>query len=125
MSQTKLAKISLLIIFLTLSGHAIGYGYLTSLGGEGVTIKSYFVHNQGSVSLLLEQDLPLNPDNCSVKNHVYIKNDRPGHKTMIAAAMAAFSAGKKVGFHGYGCEIIPFWGGTLTRPTVSELWVID
>jgi hypothetical protein len=113
------------LLTLSISSYASAYGYLTDLGGPGVTIKRYFVHNEGGVSLILNENLPHNPDGCRLTNHVYIKGDKQGHKAMVSAALAAFASGKQIGLHGYGCEIIPFWGGTVTRPTVSELWVIQ
>jgi hypothetical protein len=120
-----LYKLSFLFLLLTISNYSLAYGYLTKLSESGVTIKKYFVHNEGGVSLLLNEKVPYNPDGCAVTNHVYIKGDKEGHKAMISAALAAFAAGKQIGLHSYGCEIIPFWGGTSTRPTVSELWVIQ
>ena len=110
---------------LALSSTTFAYGYLTGIAGGGVTIDRYFVHNGGGVSLILNEDLPFNPDGCGKANHVFIKGDKPGHELMVSAALAAFASGKKIGLHGYGCEIIPFWGGSVTRPTVSELWVFD
>ena len=120
-------KIKLLIAcLLTLcSSHLFAYGYLTDLNGPGVRIERYFVHHAGGVSLLLKDALPHNPDGCGSTKHVFIKGDKPGHQVMVSAALAAFAAGKKIGLHGYGCEIVPFWGGTSTRPTVSELWVFE
>ena len=113
-------------LFIT-SGVVLSYGYLTNLYDKngGVTIKQYFVHHNGGVSLILNENLPHNPDNCNVTNHVFIKGDKPGHKLMVSAALAAFSSGKKIGLHSFGCEILPFWGGSQTRPTVSELWVFQ
>lgn len=120
------------ILFIALSAlitstpiQSFAYGYLTYLSGPGVTIKTYFVHNEGGVSLILNEAIPLNPDNCGITNHVYLKPSQAGHHAMVSAALAAFAAGKRIGLHGHNCEIIPFWGGSQTVPTVSELWVFQ
>jgi len=115
----------ILLSMLFSSNYSYAYGYLTKLIGPGVSINKYFVHNGGGVSLILNENFPLNPDDCGDTKHVFIKGDRAGHKAMISAALAAFASGKKIGLHSYGCEIIPFWGGTVTRPIVSELWVFE
>ena len=120
-----LHNIKLSLIFLLLfSNYSSAYEYLTSIGGPGVTINRYFVHNGGGLSLLLNENIP-RPSNCTVTNHVYIKPETPGFKIMASAALAAFAAGKKIGLHGDGCELLPFWGGTQTRPIVTDLWVFQ
>jgi len=112
--------LALTLALLGSASHASGY--LTGLNGPGVTISKYFVHRGGGVSIFLNDDL-LNPDGCTFPRHVYIKGDSEGHKLMVSTALTAFISGKAIGLHGFGCEIIPFWGGTITVPTISELWM--
>ncbi len=105
---------------MVLSSNVFAYEYLTSLGGPGVTINRYFVHNGGGISLLLNENVPITSQ-CDKKSHVYIKKEIPGYEAMVAAALAAFAAGKEIGLHGDGCDTIPFWGGSNTVPIVSDL----
>lgn len=117
-----------LICFLTLitglSNSAHAYGYLTNLNGPGVTIETYFLHKNGGLSPILAEN-HLNSDECMSSNHVYLKANHPNYKNIVAAALAAFASGKEIGIHGDGCEVIPFWGGTTTRATISDLWVFQ
>ena len=113
-----------LFFFLLLSSYSSAYEYLTSFSGPGVTINRYFVHTGGGLSLLLNENIPLS-SNCNVTNHVYIKPETPGFDVMASAALAAFAVGREIGLHGDGCELIPFWGGTQTRPIVTDLWVFQ
>ena len=117
-------KIGLAIALLSLSGFSSAYEYLTDLNGPGVTIKQYFVHNGGGLSLILNENIT-KPSSCNVTSHVYIKPDTVGYNVMVSAALAAFAAGKPIGLHGDGCETVPFWGGSNTRPIVTDLWVFQ
>jgi len=120
----KIFQPCLLFIFILLSSKTIAYEYLTDLNGPGVAIKQYFVHKNGGLSLILTSNIT-KQTSCHSKNHVYIKPETPGFQIMASAAMAAFASGKSIGMHGDGCETIPFWGGTQTRPIVTDLWVFQ
>ena len=115
---------SLFLILVFVSANVSSYEYLTGFGGPGVIIDKYFVHNNGGLSLILNSNIPRS-SNCDVKNHVYIKPGTGGFDLMASSALAAFASGKEVGLHGDGCETIPFWGGTSTRPVVTDLWVFQ
>ncbi|MCL1126201.1 hypothetical protein [Shewanella surugensis] len=97
-------------------------GYLTSLGNPEATITSVFTHAEGHVTLIVS-GVTLNPDECGDLGRVHIQADLPGHKNLVSAALTAFASGKKVGFYTTGCEVIPFWGGTSTRPVINSLWI--
>ncbi|KZY41288.1 hypothetical protein A3757_17995 [Oleiphilus sp. HI0117] len=122
--EIKDMKKILAVCLLCISSDLFAYEYLTDLSGPGVTIKRYFVHKNGGLSLILNENVPKNSE-CNVKNHVYIKPDINGQSLMTSAALAAFASGKAIGLHGDGCETIPFWGGSSTRPIVTDLWVFE
>ena len=119
------ALTKLIIICLMLFGHcANAAGYLTDLNMPEVTITKVFSHQNGAVTLFVS-GIPANPDSCNDITHVHIKADNLGLKNIAASALTAFAAGKKVGLYTSGCEIIPFWGGTNTRPIITDLWISD
>lgn len=118
-TKLKIVLITGLLLSVT-SIHA--KGYLTSLNGSDVVITKVFNHGSGAVTLYISGTI-LNPDNCSGTTIVHLKGDLPGHEHMIASALTAFTAGKKVGLYSQGCEIIPFWGGVHTRPIINNLWI--
>lgn len=97
-------------------------GYLTPLG-QGITISKYFIHSGGGMTLWVSGIS--NPDNCGSANKVHLKGDLSGHDKMVAAVMAAYASGMKVGLWSSGCSSLPFWGGTVTYPIVSNLWVTN
>jgi len=102
--------------------------YFTGLGGSGVEIIKYFTHNNGSVSLLISDPNSqiTNLDGCVVTNRVYIDVNMSGHKEMLASALSAFHANKRVGIHASGCVTTGFWGGSLSThgvANVNNLWV--
>lgn len=116
-------KKSLLILGLLCMSHAASAaGYLTSLNNPEATITSVFTHAEGHVTLIVS-GITLNPDECGDLGLVHIQADLPGHKNLVSAALTAFASGKKVGLYSTGCEIIPFWGGTSTRPVIHNLWI--
>jgi len=97
-------------------------GYLTPYG-QGVTIQKYTMHGDGGMTLWVSGIS--NPDNCTDTNLVHIKSTMPGYNGMVSAAMAAYASGKKIGLWSNGCEVIPFWGGSATKPIIHTLWVTD
>ncbi len=103
---------------LLLSQSVFASGYLTPLG-SGVTIQKFLMHGNGGMTLWVSG--VTNPDNCGDTGLVHLKGDLPGHRNMVSAAMTAYAAGKKIGLWSAGCEFIPFWGGSTTRPIISTL----
>jgi len=105
-------------------------GYLTAFG-TGVPVTDYMVNNNvgyGGTSIGLTIFNPAtvsNPDGCGSTSYLHIKSSAPGYKEMVAAVMSAAAAGKKIGFHSTGCELLPFFGGTTTYPIISDLWVVN
>ena len=95
---------------------------MTDLHNPQATITSFFTHGSGGVTLVISGMLD-NPDGCNDPNTVHLKGDLAGHEKMVSAALTAFVAGKKVGLYTAGCEIIPFWSGTNTRPIITNLWI--
>jgi hypothetical protein len=97
--------------------------YFTNYLSEGVEITRVHNHSNGSVTLIISGDVD-NLDQCAVTTR-HLKGDLDGHKQMVASVMLAFAAGKKIGLHASGCEIIPFWGasGGLT-PVINNLWLL-
>jgi hypothetical protein len=105
-------------------------GYLTAFG-TGVTVTDYMINNNvgngGSdigLTILLSATVN-NPDSCGSTALLHIKSSAPGYKEMVAAVMAAVAAGRRIGFHAKGCELLPFFGGTTTYPIISDLWVVN
>ena len=66
-----------------------------------------------------------NPDGCGDTTLVHIKSTLDGYKEMAASAMMAYASGQKIGLWSTGCETLPFWGGTVTRPIIHTLWITD
>ncbi|WP_145985468.1 hypothetical protein [Marilutibacter maris] len=98
-------------------------GYLTPLN-DGVVVKRYLMHGGGGMTVWVSGTD--NPDDCARTDIVHLKGDLPGHDRMVAAVLAASTSGRKVGFYGSGCEIIPFWGdagGSVA--IVINLWVVE
>jgi hypothetical protein len=112
----------LITFFLISPSISFASGYLTPYG-QGVIIQKYTMHGDGGMTLWVSGIS--NPDNCTDINLVHIKPTAPGYNGMISAAMAAYASGKKIGFWSNGCDVIPFWGGTATKPIVHTLWVTD
>ena len=77
-----------------------------------------------TVGALFVSGIEINPDVCGSIGLIHIKADHQGFKTISSSALTAFVSGKKIGVYSSGCEILPFWGGTVTRPIVRELWVV-
>jgi hypothetical protein len=97
--------------------------YITQLNTQGVEITKFFTHQSGAVSLYISGTVE-NLDQCTSTFRVYIPHDLPGKDVMISTALAAFSSGKKVGFHGSGCSTTSFWGGTVDVPIVNNMWIV-
>jgi hypothetical protein len=110
------------LVLCLLSQSAFAAGYLTPYG-TGVVIQKMTMHGNNGVTLWVAGIT--NPDSCGDSGLVHLKGDLPGHNLMVSAAMAAYHSGKKVGLWSTGCEIIPFWGGTVTRPIIHTLWITD
>lgn len=115
-------KLSLTLPFLVFINNSYASGYLTTLVAPNATINQILTHSSGGVTLFISDSL-LNPDQCGDITKVHLKGDLAGHQHMLSAALTAFAAGKKVGLHSSGCEIIPFWGGSITRPVINNLWI--
>lgn len=112
-----------LILFALFFVHPIwASGYLTPYG-TGVKVNKITVHGGGGATLWVSGIS--NPDECGDTGLVHIKGDLPGQATMISTVLTAYSSGKKIGLWSNGCEVIPFWGGTTTRPLVHTLWITD
>jgi hypothetical protein len=111
-----------MLVFCLLCQPTLAAGYLTP-NGTGVTINKMTMHANGGVTLWVSG--VTNADNCGDSTLVHLKGDLPGHNHMVSAAMAAYLSGKKVGLWSTGCDIIPFWGGTTTRPIIHTLWITE
>ncbi len=116
---------NLLIVFIVLLSSQFAYssGYVAPFDNEA-TIDKVVMHDNGGVTLWITA-MPKNPDSCTNSTLAYIKTDLTGRNNMVSAALMAFAAKKKVGLWSSGCEILPFWGGTLTSPIINTLWVVD
>jgi hypothetical protein len=109
-------------------------GYLTPFR-TGVEVSDYMINNNVGyggthigLTILLSSAASAavsNPDSCGSTSLLHIKSSDPGYKEMVAAVMAAAAAGRKIGFHSKGCELLPFFGGTITYPIISDLWVVN
>ena len=115
-------KFSVILSFLICLNNSYASGYLTGLAEPEATIEQVFTHSGGGVTLFVS-GVSLNPDQCGNTTKVHLKGDLAGHQHMVSAALTAFAAGKKVGLHSSGCETIPFWGGSVTRPIINNLWI--
>lgn len=111
-----------LLVVTCLASTANASGYLTALD-QGVVVNRYLMHSGGGMTIWVSGIS--NPDGCGRSDMVHLKGDLVGHDKMVAAVLAASASGRKVGFWSTGCEIIPFWGGTVTVPIVANLWVIE
>jgi hypothetical protein len=125
--QFSLWSISMLALFLMMQ-ESRASGYLTPLRA-GIEVTDYMVNNNtgsGNIGgLTIWVSGISNPDGCTGTDKVHIKNSATGYKEMVAAVLSAVALGKKIGFHSSGCEGLPFWGGTLTYPMVSDLWIVN
>ena len=115
-------SVALLLVSLFMAHGASAGGYLTPYG-TGVTVAKYHVHGEGGITLWVSG--LNNPDSCADTTLVHIPPTLPGYKTMVAAVMTAQATGKKVGLYSSNCSRIPFWGGTITYPIISNAWVTD
>ena len=115
----KMLIITIIVLFATT---AQAQGYLTDLNTPNATITKVFTHSNGGVTLFVSGVTP-NSDQCGDYSKVHLKGDLAGHEQMVAAALTAFTAGKKVGLYSSGCSLIPFWGGSVTRPIIRDLWI--
>tara|TARA_R110002060_G_scaffold29939_2_gene40385 strand:- start:3320 stop:3679 length:360 start_codon:yes stop_codon:yes gene_type:complete len=113
----------LMLLVCVVASSSLCAKYITNLGTQGVEITKYFVHSSGAVSLYISGTVD-NLDQCTSTFRVYIPHDLPGKNLMVSTALAAFSSGKKVGFHGSGCSTTAFWGGTVDVPIVNNMWVV-
>ena len=118
-----MVKKILILFVLAVASINVCAKYITNLGTQGVEITRYFVHSSGAVSLYISGTVD-NLDQCTSTFRVYIPHDLPGKDIMVSAALAAFASGKKVGFHGSGCSITAFWGGTVDVPIVNNMWIV-
>ena len=109
------------IALMAVSG-AHAEGYLTPYG-TGTSVLKYHVHAGGGLTLWVSGIN--NPDACGDASLVFIPPTLASYKTSVAAVMAAFAAGNKVGLYSSGCSTIPFWGGATTHPDVSDLWITN
>ncbi len=117
-------KIYITIILLLISNLASASGYLTPKDMTGVTINKITMHGNGGATLWVSG--LLNPDECGDVTLAHLKGDLTGHDNMVATALTAYASGKKIGlWSATGCEIIPFWGGSVTRPIIHTLWITD
>jgi hypothetical protein len=118
---------SMLALFLMMQ-ESRASGYLTTLR-TGIEVTDYMVNNNTgsgtSGGLTIWVSGISNPDGCTGTDKVHIKNSAPGYKEMVAAVLSAVALGKKIGFHSSGCEILPFWGGGVTYPMVSDIWIVN
>lgn len=119
--KNRLIKLTLVILALSVTTSQ-AKGYLTSLNNPEATITQVFTHGGGEVTLFVT-GITQNPDGCDSTSLVHLDGSFPGHERMVAAALTAFTAGKKVGLYSSGCSVIPFWGGTQTRPIINNLWI--
>lgn len=113
--------IALFLILVSFAGGSYA-GYLTPLG-TGVAIEKYHVHGGGGITLWVSGIN--NPDGCGDTHLVHVPPTLAGYKTMVAAAMEAHALNKKIGLHASSCATIPFWGGSVTYPIVTDVWVTD
>jgi len=113
----------LLIALLVLPVSAFSSGYLTPLG-TGIAIDKVHANADGSITLWINSSSISNPDNCGRTDKVHIKAIG-GYETLVSVVLTAFAMEKKLGLWSNGCEIIPFWGGTLTFPVANYVWVTD
>lgn len=115
----------ILVAMIVVSPAAFANGYLVPLG-SGVTIQKIHAHENGGFTMWVNPASVSNPDNCGDTTLLHVPASTPGHDTMLSVALAAYMSGRKVGMWSrYGCAIIPFWGGSTTRPQVSDLWITD
>lgn len=125
--QFSLLSVSMLALLLMMQ-ESRASGYLTPLR-EGIVVTDYMVNNNTGSGTLGGLTIWVsgisNPDGCASTDKVHIKNSAPGYKEMVAAVLSAVALGKKIGFHSSGCEGLPFWGGGLTYPMVSDLWIVN
>ena len=112
----------LLVAFFSVQQSALAAGYLTPYG-VGTTIEKYLLHGEGGITLWVTG--LANPDGCGANNLVHVPATLQAYKNLASAVMLAHAAGKKVGFYGSGCSTLPFWGGAVTYPVVSNIWVTD
>ena len=116
------------IVAVGMGSSAWASGYLT-LMGQGVPVTSYVMNSSvpsGSstgMTLFVGGSIA-NPDGCNATDKIHIPSTVPNYNALVAAIIAAVSAGQSVGFWSSGCSSIPFWGGTTTYPLVWTLWVV-
>ena len=112
----------------SLSLHASGGGYLTNYG-QGVEILNLHIHNKGGVTLIVNGS-EIRENSCDSSSKIHIKPETPGYDAMLSTVLAAYMANKKVGFWSYysngknNCEVLPFWGGSVSYPIVYDLWMV-
>ena len=111
-----------ILSLLLVSSFVFGSGYLIP-NGAGVKINKITMHGNGGATLWVSG--LSNPDNCGDVKLAHLKGDLPGHSNMVSTALTAYASGKKIGLWSTGCEIIPFWGGTVTRPIIHTLWITE
>jgi len=117
--------VKLLILFLIMFFPVSSFssGYLTPLG-TGIEVQKIHAHSNGSITLWVLSSSIANPDNCGRTDKVHIKAVGE-YKTLVSMVLTAYASGKKIGLWSNGCEIIPFWGGSLTFPVVNNIWITD
>jgi len=122
MKSYKTVKRLLVSFIILLATNVHSAGYLTNLNSPKISITKIFSHSNGAITLFVT-GVDLNPDECGLVSHLHIKADNLGFKNMLSLALSAQATGKKIGVYSSGCEVIPFWGGTVKRPIVRELWI--
>jgi len=114
----------MMLLFMFASSQVFASGYLVPLGA-GVTINKVHAHSAGGITLWVNGSELQNPDSCDRLDKIHIRAGDLGYETMVTVVMTAYVANKKIGLWSTGCEIIPFWGGTLKAPIVTNLWITD
>ena len=115
----------ILVASIAFSPAAFASGYL-SPSGSGVSIQKIHAHENGGFTMWVHPAHVSNPDGCGGTSLLHVPASTPGYDTLLSVALAAYVSGRKLGLYSrYGCAVIPFWGGTTTRPLVSDLWITD
>ena len=114
----------LILIGFILPFKVFSSGYIHSLDAGGAIDKYQILGNGGLVVWMKEQH-PKNPDNCTMKSHVYIKSSLPQYKDILALVMSAHAQGNKIGFWSSGCTTTYFWGPAHTLPEIRDAWTVN
>jgi len=96
---------------------------------QGIGIVSYVMNNSvppgaSSGMTLIVSGTISNPDGCGAIDKVHIPSTVSNYSSLVAAVIAAVSAGQTIGFWSLAGAVIPFWGGAITYPQVWTLWIV-